>query len=266
MPERVDGFVAWAPKLARLNDGFLPESFEGLARVEAGSFWFRARNAMILWALRKYVPEIRSFLEVGCGTGFVLSAIAKMYPTVRVTGSEIYTSGLEFAAQRVPEAELVQMDARSLPFTEEFDVVAAFDVIEHIDEDELVLKNFYRATKPGGTCLITVPQHQWLWSPVDEDACHKRRYYFSDLHQKVETVGFRIVRSTSFVTLLLPLMLLSRVAARRSGTSGGSEALELNPILDKALEVIMRIEHLMIKCGVSFPVGGSRLVVARRDG
>ena len=265
MPERVDGFVAWAPELARLNDGFLPESFEGLARVEAEYFWFRARNVIILWALRKYVPEIRSLLEVGCGTGFVLSAIAKMYPTVRVTGSEIYTSGLEFATQRVPQAELVQMDARNLPFAEEFDVVAAFDVIEHIDEDELVLKNFYRAIKPGGTCIITVPQHQWLWSPVDEEACHKRRYHSSDLHEKIEAAGFRIVRSTSFVTLLLPLMLMSRVTARRSGKSGGSEALQLNPILDKALEAVMRIEHLMIKWGASFPVGGSRLVVARRE-
>lgn len=264
-PERVEGFVAWAPELARVNDGFLPESFEGLARVEAGYFWFRARNAIIIWALGKYVPKIRSLLEVGCGTGFVLSAISKRYPTVQITGSEIYTSGLEFAAQRIPKAELIQMDARNLPFVEEFDVVAAFDVIEHIDEDELVLKNFYRAIKPGGTCLITVPQHQWLWSPVDEEACHKRRYHAVDLHEKVEAAGFQILRSTSFVTLLLPVMLLSRVAARQSGNTGGSEALELNPILDKALEAIMRIEHLMIKCGVSFAVGGSRLVVARRE-
>lgn len=265
LPERVDGFVAWNPEFARLNDGFLPESFEGLMRVEARSFWFRSRNAIILWVLRKYVPEIRSLLEVGCGTGFVLSAIAKMYPTIRVTGSEIYTFGLELAAQRVPKADLVQMDARCLPFVEEFDVVAAFDVIEHIDEDELVLKKFYRAIKPGGTCLITVPQHQWLWSPVDEEACHKRRYHSSDLHLKMETAGFRIVRSTSFVTLLLPLMLLSRFASRKTGKTGGSEALEINSILDKALEAIMRIEHLIIKWGISFPVGGSRLVVARRE-
>ena len=265
IPERVDGFLAWAPELAKLNDGFLAESFESLARVEAASFWFRSRNALILWALRKYCSGFKSFLEVGCGTGFVLSGIAKAFPAARAVGSEIYTAGLVHAAQRVPTAELLQMDARKLPFADEFDVIAAFDVIEHIDEDELVLKNFYQALNPGGTCLITVPQHQCLWSPVDEEACHKRRYSEEELRRKIETAGFRIVRSTSFVTFLLPVMMLSRLAARRSGKSGGSESLELNRALDKALDAVMCLERVLIKFGISFPIGGSRLVIAVRE-
>jgi len=264
MPARVDGFRAWAPELAKNNDGFPEESFEGLARVEAGNFWFRARNAIILWALRKYFPHFQSLLEVGCGTGFVLSGIAQAFPHARTAGSEIYTAGLAFAAKRLPGAELLQMDARRLPYEAEFDVVAAFDVIEHILEDELVLRNFHRAVKPGGGCLITVPQHMWLWSPVDEAACHQRRYSASELHAKVEAAGFRIVRSTSFVTLLLPLMLAARLKARRSGQAGGSESLALNPMLDRTLETVMRIEHLVIRSGVSLPVGGSRLLVLQR--
>lgn len=264
VPARVDGFLAWAPELAKHNDGFREESFEGLVRVEAGNFWFRARNAIVLWALRKYFPGFQSLLEVGCGTGFVLSGIKQAFPSARTAGSEIYTAGLAFAAKRLPGVELLQMDARKLPYEAEFDVVAAFDVIEHILEDELVLQNFYRAIKPGGGCVITVPQHQWLWSPVDEAACHQRRYSARDLHAKVEAAGFRIVRSTSFVTLLLPLMLVSRLAARRAGQAGDSDALALNPVLDRGLEVIMRIEHLLIRLGLPLPVGGSRLVVLRR--
>lgn len=264
VPARVDGFLAWAPELAKRNDGFREESFEGLARVEAGNFWFRARNAIVLWALRKYFPHFQSLLEVGCGTGFVLSGITQAFPHARTAGSEIYTAGLAFAAKRLPGVELLQMDARKLPYEAEFEVVAAFDVIEHILEDELVLQNFHRAIKPGGGCVITVPQHQWLWSPVDEAACHQRRYSARELHAKVEAAGFRIVRSTSFVTLLLPLMLASRLAARRTGQAGDSEALALNPVLDRALEAIMRIEHLVIKFGVSLPIGGSRLVVLQR--
>lgn len=264
-PVRVDGFVAWAPELARLNDGFRPESFEGLARVEAGNFWFRARNEIVIWALRKYCRGFRSVLEVGCGTGFVLSGITRAFPRVRAVGSEIHVAGLAFAAQRLPGVELLQMDARKLPFDEEFDVVAAFDVVEHIAEDGLVLSNFHRAVKPGGVCLITVPQHQWLWSPVDEAACHQRRYHAADLHAKVKAAGFRILRSTSFVTLLLPLMLVSRLAARRAGEAGDTEALAINPMLDRVLEFVMRVEHFLIRCGVSLPVGGSRLVVLKRD-
>jgi len=158
----------------------------------------------------------------------------------------------------------MQMDARRLPFEGEFDMVTAFDVIEHIAEDELVLRNFHKAIKPGGACLITVPQHQWLWSPVDEAACHQRRYSARELHDKVEAAGFRIVRSTSFVTLLLPLMLASRLAARRAGKAGGSDALALHPALDKLLEAVMWVEQLLIRCGISLPIGGSRLVVLER--
>jgi SAM-dependent methyltransferase len=265
VPERVDGFVAWAPELARKNDGFPEDSFEGLAGVEEGSFWFRSRNAIILWALRTYFPRFQSLLEVGCGTGFVLSGIAQAFPATRLAGSEIYTAGLAIAAGRLPGTELVQMDARKLPYEAEFDLVVAFDVIEHILEDELVLENFHRAIKPGGGCLISVPQHQWLWSPVDELACHQRRYSAAELHAKMEAAGFRIVRSTSFVTLLLPLMLASRLAARRLGADSAKGALALNPRLDRLLAGIMRLEKWLIEKGANLPIGGSRLVVARKD-
>jgi ubiquinone/menaquinone biosynthesis C-methylase UbiE len=264
VPAKIDGYVAFAPDLARQNDGFPLDSFEGLARLEAKSFWFRARNSMVLWALHKYFPRFQSLLEVGCGTGFVLQGITRAFPDARIVGSEIYTSGLAFARQRLPNVELVQIDARKLPYEAEFEVLAAFDVIEHIFEDELVLQNFHRAIKPGGGCVITVPQHKWLWSPVDKVACHQRRYIAAELHTKVEAAGFRIVRSTSFVSLLLPLMLASRLAARSSAQTDGSEGLALNPALDRALSAIMRIEFLLIKLGVSLPIGGSRLVVLQR--
>lgn len=263
-PVWIDGFLSWAPDLAHHNDGFQSQSFEGLARVEAGNFWFRARNKIVLWALKKYFPDFKSLLEVGCGTGFVLSGITHEFPLVRTTGSEIYAVGLAYAAKRLPGVELVQMDARKIPYEAEFDIVAAFDVIEHIFEDELVLQNFHRAIKPGGGCLITVPQHQWLWSPVDEAACHQRRYSAQDIHNKAKAAGFKILHSTSFVTFLLPLMLASRITARRSNKALASEAFVLNPLLNYALEVVMRIELILIKSCISLPIGGSRLLVLQR--
>lgn len=265
MPAQMDGFTAWAPDLARHNDGFPEDSFRVLAKVEAKNFWFRTRNSIILWALGKYFPHFRSFLEVGCGTGFVLSEISRNYPEARLAGSEIYTAGLAFAGERLPGVELTQMDARKLPYEAEFDVIGAFDVLEHILEDELVLENIHRAIKPGGGCLITVPQHQWLWSPVDEAACHQRRYSSDDLHAKAAAAGFEVLRSTSFVTLLLPLMLASRLKAKRAGQAQDTESLALNPMLDRILETVMRIEHVAIKSGMSLPIGGSRLVVLKRQ-
>lgn len=264
-PTLVEGITAWAPDLAKQNDGFPKDSFSILAQVEAKNFWFRTRNDIIIWALQKYFPQFQSFLEVGCGTGFVLSEISRTHPEARLAGSEIYTAGLTFAAERMPGVELIQMDARNLPYEAEYDVIGAFDVLEHILEDELVLKNMYRAVKPGGGCLITVPQHQWLWSPVDEAACHQRRYTASELNSKAEAAGFRVLRSTSFVTLLLPLMFASRLKAKHTGQAQDTEALALNPLVDRTLEAVLRIEHVAIRAGINLPVGGSRLVILKRQ-
>jgi SAM-dependent methyltransferase len=263
-PETRNGFLAWAPRLADSDDGFHREDFAALAPVEAQHFWFRARNDLILWALGKYAPGFKSLLEIGCGTGFVLAGIANAFPGARLVGTEIFVEGLGVAAARVPEAELMQMDARALPYVDEFDVVTAFDVIEHIDDDELVLRNLYRATRPGGRCIVSVPQHMWLWSPVDEEACHKRRYSARELEGKAMAAGFDVVRSTSFVTTLLPMMFLSRLADRRRGRTGGAESLRMAPAVNAILESLLRLEHVAIRAGLSLPVGGSRLLVLEK--
>lgn len=265
-PDVVNGFLAWAPELANNNSGFRPEYFSGLYEAESEHFWFRARNMLILWSLLKYFPNFQSFLEVGCGTAFVLSAIAKENPLKSMAGSEIYPAGLEYASRRVPEADLFQMDARQCPYDEEFDVVGAFDVIEHIQEDELVLQNIYRAVKPGGGCLITVPQHMWLWSSTDEQACHQRRYEKEELLDKIRNAGFEVVRTTSFVSSLLPAMALSRLLQKHASVNEGdpTETLKISAVLNAILYSILRLEFALIKMGINYPVGGSRLVVARK--
>jgi SAM-dependent methyltransferase len=263
-PRIVEGLPAWAPELAFAAEGFEPEYFENLARLEAGNFWFRARNALVTWALRKYFPGLRSFLEVGCGTGYVASGVARAFPDARLVGSEVYSAGLQHAARRNPRADFVQMDARNVPYEDEFDVVGAFDVVEHIAEDEVVLANLRRAARPGGGVMITVPQHPSLWSAADEYARHVRRYTAAELHAKVRRAGLEIVRSTSFVTLPLPAMLLSRLSRRDIGTFDPAAELTVPAPVDRALEAVLALERSAIGAGLSFPVGGSRLVVAHR--
>ncbi len=77
--------------------------------------------------MRRYFGRPAKILEIGCGTGFVLSEISRLFPAAELSGSEASCSGLAFAAQRVKSASLFQMDARHIPFREEFDVVGAFD-------------------------------------------------------------------------------------------------------------------------------------------
>ena len=229
-------------------------------------FGFRSRNQLILWALKEYCQNFQSLLEIGCGTGYVLSGISKLFPHSTLLGSEIFVAGLGFAAERLPFANLMQMDARDIPFQEEFDVIGAFDVLEHIEEDEDVLAQVRAALKPDGIMLLTVPQHAWLWSSVDEYACHVCRYAAFDLHDKIKTAGFQVVRSTSFVTTLLPAMIASRLFKKKISDRkfDATAELKISPWLNSLFFKLLQAEIMMISKGFNFPVGGSRLVIARK--
>lgn len=264
-PVQVDGFTSYAPDSAWAGGGFKADYYAELARLEDSNFWFRARNALILWAIRKYCGGFESLLEIGCGTAYVLSGVAGAYPQASLRGSEIFVAGLGFAAKRLPSADFMQMDAREIPFRDEFDVVGAFDVLEHIEEDERVLEQAHAALKPGGCLLLTVPQHPWLWSESDAYACHVRRYRSAEIHRKIKGAGLELLRSTSFVTALLPALIASRLARKPEGQEFDPLAeFNIPPWLNTTLEKMLAFERGMIRVGMNFPVGGSRLVVARK--
>ena len=266
-PGIVDGYPAFAPDLAAENTGFRSEFFAELAALEAESWWFRARNELIAWAATTYAPDCERFLEIGCGTGFVLGRIHEALSGAELWGSEIFSAGLAIAAARVPSARFLQMDARAIPFRDHFDVIGAFDVLEHIEEDEAVLAAVHDALRPAGVLMLTVPQHPALWSPQDVHAGHVRRYTASGLRRRVEAAGFEIVRSASFVSMLLPMMFASRLRMRRATNDPDFDAIETlrQPrLVNRALAAVMRVEVGLVRRGVSFPAGGSLLVVARK--
>ncbi|MGW7773352.1 class I SAM-dependent methyltransferase [Pseudomonas machongensis] len=246
---------------------FPVSSFERLAALEANNWWFRARNNVLIWALRKHVGNFSSFLEIGCGTGFVLEGISKAFPAAQLHGSEYFREGLVHAEKRIPQASFSQLDATRMTDVEQYEVIGAFDVIEHIEDDQKVLDNLACALKPGGALVVSVPQHRWLWSQVDEYACHQRRYTRDELVEKIGAAGLKVEYTTSFVSLLVPLMWLSRLSANRQ-----HKAPDYNPEneflipgwLNACLAGVMRIELGLIKLGLRLPVGGSVLAIARK--
>jgi SAM-dependent methyltransferase len=246
------------------GDVFPEDSFAHLPGQEQRSFWFRGRNELIDWALRAYFPDATSFFELGCGTGVVLAALRSVRPELSLAGGEPFAAGLEVAGSRVPDVPLFQVDGRRLPFEEEFDVVGAFDVLEHVDEDQVVLAQMHQASRPGGGILVSVPQHRWLWSAVDEFSRHRRRYTAQELIERVENAGFRIVRRTSFVSLLLPAVALSRWRDRKKTVYDPSSEYRLPRSVDRLFGVAMTFERRLIARGASFPAGSSLLVAARR--
>src|SRR5262245_45061544 len=122
-PAVVDGRPSFAPELAGAITGYDAALFaeHGGDRAER-SFWTQARSALIGWALGRFAPGCRSFLEVGCGTGGVLAYLEQAFPHLELVGAEALAAGLS-AAERRPlvRARLLQLDARRLPFDGEFD-------------------------------------------------------------------------------------------------------------------------------------------------
>lgn len=262
-PKVINGYPAFSPEMAAESEGFETGYFGELFALEETNFWFRSRNRLILWALQQYFPNAGSFFEIGCGTGFVLSGIERAFPHLALYGSEIFSAGLAYAARRLNRAELFQMDARQIPFENEFDVIGAFDVLEHVKDDGVVLQQMHQALCTGGGLLITVPQHPLLWSHLDEYACHVRRYTSKELRRKVVQAGFELERITSFVSLLLPFMAASRVRTRW-GKNDPLAGLKLGNLTNSLMEKVLDMERALIRKGISLPLGGSLLLIGRK--
>jgi SAM-dependent methyltransferase len=265
-PERREDVLFFAPELSTSDEGFSVETHAELDSLHDASFWFRSRNRLIADLARHFFWDASAVIEVGCGTGYVLGALARALPGARIAGSEIHESALRFARRRNPGVgDLFQLDACALPFTDAFDLICAFDVLEHIETDDAALAEMYRALRTGGGLLLSVPQHPSLWSRNDELAHHKRRYRRGELEAKCRKAGFDVVMSSSFVSTLVPVMALRRLTEGQKADYDPGGEMTLPVWLDRGFEALLEMERMFIMRGGRLPVGGSRFVVAKKQ-
>jgi len=150
----------------------------------------------------------------------------------------------------------VRADGTALPVKDAaVDLVVAFDVLEHIDDDHAAAAEIARIVRPGGTLLVAVPCDMALWSAHDEAVGHVRRYDRGGLRNLVAGAGLEVEDLRSWNVLLRPV-----VRVRRRGSTE-SDLSELNPIVNAGLSTAIRFERYL-------PVGGrkgvSLLLRARR--
>jgi SAM-dependent methyltransferase len=244
--------------------GYDPQLFAEIAELEERSFWFGECNRLILWALDRYAGTLRNYLEVGCGTGFVLAAVHAAYPAVRCVGIEPFDAGLEIAARRLKGVELRRGYAADIGEPSAYDAIGSFDVLEHIPDDRGAMTAMAAALRPGGHLFITVPQHPRLWSDADDRAEHVRRYRRSELIEKTAAAGLEVVLCTSFITTLLPLLAVGRVLRRRNPPKDPLIELRMASWLQAILRPAVALDRMAIRAGLSLPAGGSLLLIARR--
>lgn len=266
-PGRVGKWLTFAaaPAVSAARE-FGDDTFRRMRSFEARSFYSRARRRLILWALEKFFPGLASFYDFGPGTGYVLEGVRGRWPAAALYASDLSPASLAAVDERFGGGvTLFHADAAHIPYAGHFDVIGAFDVLEHIDDDRAALAALHRAAKAGGGVVITAPQHMALWSPLDDEAGHKRRYEGAELVDKARAAGFDVLLDTSFMaTLFAPQYVSRRWLTRLAGRQAMEAENMLPALLNGLFTAILGIELLLLRTGVRFPFGGTRLVVARK--
>jgi SAM-dependent methyltransferase len=233
---------------------------------EARHWWFVGRRRILAALLGDWLPARRDLriLDIGCGTGGMIPLLSAYG---RVTGIDPAEAAIRYSRQRYDgAADLIRMDfPREAPDAGSFDLVTLFDVLEHLDEDERALERAFALLRGGGTLLITVPAHRYLWSPHDEINQHRRRYERRALRALLEQAGFRIDRLSYYNTLLFPAVYAARLLRRRLARRGDrrSDFRIGSDWINNRLADLFASERALLKRW-DLPVGVSLLAVARK--
>ncbi|MCB1733788.1 MAG: class I SAM-dependent methyltransferase [Gammaproteobacteria bacterium] len=272
VPTVIDDIRCYSPNVAEAYDDYPEEGFAKTEEAVRSSFWVRSRNRLFKQLISRHnnFGQIPRFLEIGCGTGNFVGELVEDV-ALKATASEVYIGGLRYARNNHPNIDFVQYDVTQGIIGDGFDIIASFDVFEHIDDDVTAIRNVYEMLNDDGFFVISVPQHQILWSRLDEIVKHKRRYSRKDLVGKLSAAGFEVTYVGSFVFMLFPLMLLARLMDRskeapiEAADDALQERVEFHPLINFVFDKIMRVDELMISIGLSLPFGGTLFAIARKS-
>lgn len=236
--------------------------YDQMRMLQQDHWWFAARREILRGEIARLpLPRPAQILEAGCGPGGNLAMLKRFGTVAAIEPDE---------ASRAYAAETNAVDVRHglLPqavpdFGRPFDLVAAFDVIEHVDDDAGAVAALGRLLAPGGFFIATVPAYAWMWSDHDAAHHHKRRYALPPFRRLFENAGLKVRRASHFNTLLFPPIAAVRLANNAAGRrSGGDETLPREP-LNGVLKTVFGLERALLRAG-DLPFGVSILVIAER--
>jgi SAM-dependent methyltransferase len=201
-----------------------PALWEEISAVEDRHWWFTARRSIILHLVSQLAPEGVSVLDIGCGTGFTLEALAARFDAWGVEPD----AGVRARVRNAVRDRVLGGDTRDLSALagRTFDVVLLLDVLEHVEDDRAELSSAAHALAPGGKLVITVPANPSLWSDHDERNGHYRRYTEDSLRALLTAAGLSPTLLTHINSRLYPLARLHRKRA-----SSSSAELQMPPAL-----------------------------------
>jgi SAM-dependent methyltransferase len=234
--------------------------YQQMAELDDRHWWYRARRRIIADLIRReaQLSANAQILEIGCGTGHNLSMLARFG---HVEGLELDDEARALSEKRLgrkvmssPLPELAGVAERH------YDLIGAFDVIEHIDDDRAALASIATKLKPGGMFMMTVPAHQWMWSAHDVVNHHKRRYSKRSLRALIDASPLELRQIGYFNSLLFPLAVAERAMSKLLGKEDADVKLPPAP-LNIVLEKLFAAERYFVG-RLPLPPGLSLFAVA----
>ena len=233
--------------------------YQQMAELDDRHWWYRARRRILAELIRREVrlPVDGRILEIGCGTGHNLQMLSGFG---HVDGLELDDEAAALSEKRlgrgIIRSPLPELDGVS----NDYDLIGAFDVIEHIEDDRTALAAIATKLKPGGKFMMTVPAHPWMWTAHDVANHHKRRYSKRSLRELLEGSPMRLQKIGYFNSLLFPVAVAERTVSKLRGKDDGNVSLPPGP-LNGALEAVFAAERYLIG-RLPLPPGLSLFAVA----
>ena len=211
-------------------------------------WWYVARSELLQTLFSPYLNADTRVLDVGSADG----------PSVAWLGNRVAID----IDMRGLRAGGVCGSAEALPFGDgSFDVVSAFDVVEHCENEHLALSEMRRVVKPGGMVFLSVPAYQWMWTEFDTRAGHYRRYTRRRLAKAARAAGLTVERSSYAFFSTLPFFIVTRALMKLAGSAQGVKPLPAP--LERALLALAHIDRAILR-RMNLPAGSSVLLAARR--
>lgn len=172
----------------------------------------RASRAVALQQVDGLPSREPIILEVGCSSGYMLREMREQLPNALVIGADYVGEPLEKLASEFPDVPLLRFDLQTCPLPDEsVDAVVLLNVLEHIEDDAVALRQIFRVLRPGGLAAIQVPAGPGLYDVYDQLLLHRRRYALGALKELVRSTGFEITRASHIGALIYaPFALVKR--------------------------------------------------------
>jgi len=232
--------------------------------LEEGHWWFRGKRLLLEALLARAGVSTGRMLDVGCGTGGILRALAARGEVIGIDYAEL---GLRYCRTKGLR-DVLRASALALPFRSGvFDLCVLMDVLEHVDEEALLLSEVRRVLRPGGVAILSVPAFQALWSPHDEVFEHRRRYRRKELVARVRESGLHVDWASYTNFFVFPPALAWRTLRRWTNVASErrTDFFPLPGVINSALVAAYRAEAALIR-RLPLPFGVSVACVATAPG